>query len=264
MKMNLRMTVAAIIILLCSVAGYVYWQASQPGPAPVQAPPPPLPPEPEVRQVLEAPPEAPALPTLDESDSYLLKALSGLIGNPSLMEYLITERLIRNIVATVDNLPRKEVSMRVIPVKRVPGSFIVAGTEGDWRIGPNNAVRYAPYVKIAAAVDAKQLVELYIRLYPLFQQAYEELGYPKRYFNDRLIVALDDLIAAPDIAEPVKLVRPKVFYLYADPDLENRSIGQRILMRMGGNNRTNIKDRLQEIKQELLLHMHEQKVENPA
>ncbi|HEU0219650.1 MAG TPA: DUF3014 domain-containing protein, partial [Gallionella sp.] len=123
-----------------------------------------------------------------------------------------------------------------------------------------NAARYTPYVKIAAAIDAKKLAELYVRLYPLFQQAYEELGYPKKYFNDRLIVVLDDLLAAPDIKEPIRLIRPNVFYLFADSDLEGRSIGQRILMRTGGKNEAIIKAKLREIKQELLLHMREKKV----
>lgn len=260
MKKNIYIAVAVVVILAFGAAGYFYWQYSRPKPAPVQvqAPPPPVP---EVRQVLEAPPAPPALPALAESDSFMLDALSGLIGNQSLMRYFLTERIIRNIVATIDNLPRREVSMSVIPLKRVPGKFAVAGTENDFTISPRNAARYAPYVSIAEAADAKKLVELYVSLYPLFQQAYEELGYPKKYFNDRLIVALDNLLAAPDIQEPVKLVRPKVFYLYADADLEGRSIGQRILMRMGSGNEAKVKAKLREIKQELLLHMREEKVE---
>jgi len=86
--------------------------------------------------------------------------------------------------------------------------------------------------------------------------------YPKQYFNDRLIVVLDDLLAAPDIKESVRLAQPGVYYLFADPDLEGRSIGQRILMRTGSNNEAIIKSKLREIKQELKLHMHEKKVES--
>ena len=115
-------------------------------------------------------------------------------------------------------------------------------------------------MKIAAATDPKKLVELYVQLYPLFQQAYEKLGYPKKYFNDRLIVVLDNLLAAPNIKEPVKLVQPKVYYQYADPDLEARSIGQRILMRTGSKNEAAVKAWLREIRQELVLHMHDTKI----
>jgi len=115
-------------------------------------------------------------------------------------------------------------------------------------------------VKIAELVNAQKLVEVYVRLYPLFQQAYEELGYPNKYFNDRLLMVLNHLLVAPDLKEPVKLVQPSVFYVYADPDLEARSAGQKILMRMGSKNEAIVKAKLREIKQQVMLHMHDKKV----
>ncbi|MDD5383862.1 MAG: DUF3014 domain-containing protein [Gallionella sp.] len=268
MKKNtqIAVAVAAVVVILGGLAAYFLWQPSPPKPAPVQvqAPPhlpPSPPPKPEVRQVIEAPPAPPPLPALADSDSFMLDALTGLVGNKSLMKFFHTERIIRNIVATIDNLPRRRAPMSVMPVERAPGQFVTAGTESNLAISPKNAARYTPYVRIVEAIDAKKLVWLYARLYPLFQQAYEELGYPKKYFNDRLIVVLDDLLAAPDIKEPVRLVQPSVYYQFADPDLEERSIGQRILMRTGSKNEAIVKGKLREIKQELLLHMHEKKVD---
>lgn len=38
---------------------------------------------------------------------------------------------------------------------------------------------------------------LYVQLYPLFQQANVELGYPKSHFNDRVVTVIDHLLAAP-------------------------------------------------------------------
>ena len=262
MKKNISIVVA-VIVIFGSLAAYLFWPQSQPEPEPVrvQAPPPPAPPpKPEVSKVIDTPPVPPQLPVLADSDSFMLNALAELISNKSLMELFHTERIIRNIVATIDNLPGKRAPMSVMPVERAAGKFVTAGTENNLTISPKNAARYTPYVKIAEAIDAKKLVELYVRLYPLFQETYEKLGYPKKYFNDRLIEALDNMIATPDIKEPVKLVQPNVFYLFADPDLEERSIGQRILMRTGNKNSTIIKSKLREIKQELLLHMHEKKV----
>jgi hypothetical protein len=87
--------------------------------------------------------------------------------------------------------------------------------------------------------------------YPLFQQAYQELGYPKGHFNDRLVDVIDHLLAAPEVTAPVKLVRPKVFYLFADPALEARSAGQKILMRVGSENAALIKAKLRDIRGEL-------------
>jgi len=269
MKKNTRIAVevAAVIVILGGLAAYFLLQPTplKPEQVMVQAPPPPPPPpppKPEVRQVIEAPPASVPLPVLADSDNFMLDALAGLVGNKSLMKFFHTERIIRNIVATIDNLPGRRAPMRVMPVERAPGQFITAGTEDEPTINPKNAARYAPYVKIAKAIDAQKLVGLYVHLYPLFQQAYEELGYPKKYFNDRLIVAIDNLLAAPDIKGPVTLVRPSVYYQFADPDLEGRSIGQRILMRIGSKNGAIIKGKLREIKQELLLHTREKKVES--
>jgi len=261
MKKNLGIAVAMVAIL----AGLAAFFLGQPGPpktepVQVQAPPPP-PPKPEMRQVIEAPPAPAPLPALADSDSTILDALAVLIDNKPLLQIFHTERIIHHIVATIDNLPRKRAPMNVMPVKQASGEFITAGKEANLTISPQNAARYSPYVKIAQLADAKKLVELYVRLYPLFQQAYEELGYPQLYFNDRLIVALDDLLAAPDIKEPVRLVQPGVYYLFAEPGLEERSSGQRILMRIGSNYATVIKDKLREIRQELMLHVHEKKME---
>ncbi len=241
----------ATVVLFGGATAYLYWQHIQPKPEVVQVkvspPSPSALPQPAVRQVIEASPVQSPLPKLAESDSFMLDALARLVGNKSLMKFFHTERIIHNIVATIDNLPTQSASMRLIPVEQASGMFVTAGTEGDLAISPKNAVRYTPYVRIAEAINFKKLVELYVRLYPLFQQSYEELGYPKKYFNDRLIDVLDNLLAAPNIKEPIRLVQTHVLYLYADPDLEKRSIGQRILMRIGSNNEMKIKAKLKEI-----------------
>jgi hypothetical protein len=59
------------------------------------------------------------------------------------------------------------------------------------------------------------------------------------------------MLAAPDVDVAAKLVRPKVFYVYADPDLEASSAGQKILMRMGSENAAKVKTRLRAIRAEL-------------
>jgi len=121
-------------------------------------------------------------------------------------------------------------------------------------VSPDNAKSYVPYVNLAKAVDTRKLVRLYVWLYPLFQQAYAELGYPGRNFNDQLIETVDDLLSAPTIGEPIRLNQPKYFYLFADTELEALSIGQKIMLRLGSENEKVVKNKLREIKQELALH----------
>lgn len=254
--------IATLILLGGAFASYLFWQYNHPKPEigqVISTPPPPAPPPRlAVSQVIETPPP-PVLPSLAKSDDAVLDALAGLVGDKTLMKLFHPEQVIRNIVATIDNLPQQRVSANIMPFKPATGKFVTVGSEEHLTIGPKNADRYTSYVRIAKAIDARKLIEIYASFYPLFQQAYEELGYPNKNFNDQLLETIDDLLDTPDIKGPVKLVQPKYFYLYADPDIEALSIGQKIMIRLGSKNAKIVKNKLLEIKQELALHLQDLK-----
>jgi len=271
-----------ILLLVWGVIGigaYYWWQqqgAEQQGPpAPppvVEAPPaPPAQAETETRHPIEeARPEttgepakaATPLPPLSESDKTVLDALAGLVGRESLGAFLEDTGIVRRVVATVDNLPRKKAPSRVWPVKPTAGRFATTGSNEAVYLSPENDRRYGPFLRVMESVDTGKLAAVYARLYPLFQRAYGELGYPNRYFNDRLIDVIDHLLATPevkgplklvppDVKGPVKLERPWVMYEFADPELEARSAGQKILIRMGAGNAARVKAKLRDIRRQL-------------
>lgn len=194
--------------------------------------------------------EPASLPTLENSDSMMREALALLLGRQSFDQMVVADRLIPRIVATVDSLPRRTAPQRMMPLHAVPGGFRATGGE-QATLDPSNAARYAAYVRLLDVVPASALVALYVKTYPLFQRAYEQLGLGGRYFNDRLVETIDDLLAAPEVAAPVALMRPKVLFEFADPDLETRSAGQKILVRMGATNARKAKAWLRSVKQEL-------------
>jgi hypothetical protein len=82
----------------------------------------------------------------------------------------------------------------------------------------------------------------------LIQRCYQDLGYPNGYFNDRLVQVIDVLLATPAPAGPVELVRPSVMYEFADPSMEARPAGQKLLIRMGPDNAKVIKSKLMELR----------------
>jgi hypothetical protein len=127
----------------------------------------------------------------------------------------------------------------------------VLDASGEAAISAANSARYVPYVRVLESLDTPALIKRYVESYPLFQRAYVELGFPNANFNDRLVAAIDDMLAAPEVSGPVKLVRPKVLYQFADPELESRSAGQKIMLRMGGENAARVKAKLREIRREL-------------
>jgi hypothetical protein len=179
------------------------------------------------------------------------EAIASLYGGQAPVQFFYLSDLVRRIVVTVDNLPRKQVASRLLPMKPPGGPFLTRGEAGSVYLSPENYARYAPYVRLLQSADPKQVVAVYVRLYPLFQQAYQELGYPKGYFNDRLVEVIDHLLAAPDVAGPIRLVQPRVLYQFEDPQLEALSAGQKALIRMGSENAAKVKGTLKGIRQAL-------------
>lgn len=187
-----------------------------------------------------------ALPALGDSDDSVINGIEGLVGGAS--GVLVKQQIVNRIVATVDALPRSSWGEKMLPARPPRGAFAVTQADGKTMIGPDNAARYAPYIRMLEQVDPKTAVAWYVREYPLFQKAYQQLGYPDGYFNDRLIQAIDNLLAAPQPHGPIALIQPKVAYHYADPQLEALSSGQKLMLRMGPANEAKVKTRLRAIR----------------
>ena len=241
-------------IVAAAALGFYFWQQrtiGTPPPAPqVQTAPAPKV-EPQIQHPVQVT-EAEPLPPLEQSDALLKETLVQKFGRKRVSEFFFLDGIVRRIVATIDNLPREKVATKVMAVKPVAGSFAVAGKGEELVIAPGNGSRYGGYVELAQSIDVKQAVALYLRLYPLFQQAYQDLGYPKGYFNDRLVEVIDHLLVAPEVSAPIKLVQPKVRYEFADPALESLSAGQKIMVRIGADNAARIKAILREVRRELI------------
>ena len=280
MSQKTLLWVAALLALVAvGAGGLVWWQQQAPasapaGPATAAAPvalapaaPPAIEPvQPAIRHPLEADaatsaaasPQRP-LPAPEQADAYVADALAELLGRKPVLTFLATDGFAARLVATVDNLDRPLAAARLWPVNPSPGRFQTAPAADGTLIGADNTKRYAPFVQFVAGVDAAKVVALYRRLYPLFQRAYEELGYPGKYFNDRLVKVIDHLLETPEPAGPLKVrltevkgpipsSTPWLRYEYEDSAFEARSAGQKILLRMGTAHSRQLKAKLTEVR----------------
>ncbi len=104
---------------------------------------------------------------------------SAVLGDKTVSAFLVPKDVIRHIVVTLDNLPRKKVAVELRPVKPTPGKTAGERLRGlAGALAPTTLQRYAPLVQAVRAADTKQVARIYFHFYPLFQQAYENLGYP--------------------------------------------------------------------------------------
>lgn len=262
-----KLTISAVgAAMLLAGGAYYYFQvaappaAQAPLPAPVVAEMPPPPAEPAKPQILHpleaasapvgeaasaaAPTPAVPLPPLEQAGELVAEALTGLIGRRGVLQFLQVDDFVRRVVATVDNLPGKHATPRLWPVQPTPDRFATRPQGSAIQMDPDNAQRYVPMVLMVEAVNPAQAAALYRRLYPLFQQAYQDLGYPQGYFNDRLVQVIDHLQDTPQVEGTVEMTltevkgpyasnAPWLRYEFADPALQNLSAGQRALLRSG-------------------------------
>jgi hypothetical protein len=244
--------VAAVLVLAAALAAFFLWprNATLPAPpVPVSAPAPATPAAASApRHPIESTPAEQPLPELNASDGAVAAALSALVGQEAFGRTFVIENLVRNIVATVDNLPREQVSQRLNPVRPIPGSPVTTGKGATLTLAAGNAARYEPLIRLMESVGTAQVVAFYRRHYSLFQQAYVELGYPNGYFNDRVVEVIDHLLDTPEPAGPLRLTQPKVLYEFADPALEELSAGQKTMLRIGKDNRERVKAKLREMR----------------
>lgn len=242
----------AVVIAIGAALYYGYKQKT-PAPEPqaqIETPPEPLDTEPQIKHPLDTKTLAEEpLPSLEESDAAVQRSLVDVLGE-AIQQYLVPKSLVRHTVVTIDNLPRKKTAVQMWPLKPMSGQLIVDSDETT-TLSERNFARYAPLVGLLEKADTQRLAALYRRYYPLFQQSYVELGYPDAYFNDRLVEVIDHLLETPEVRGPIELTQPGMFYEYADPALESRSAGQKLLIRMGPRNAAVIKRKLLELREEI-------------
>ncbi|TXH58843.1 DUF3014 domain-containing protein [Piscinibacter sp.] len=269
-----KSAVAALGLGLMAIVGPAVWwywlgQAPAQGPAmqawpasePARAAPTAIPQaasEPGARHPLELPTPAASAP-LPATAIDVESLLTDLFGRKSALGMFQVDDFARRVVVTIDNLGRSHAPSRLWPVNPAEGRFLTE-KQGDVEvISGDNSLRYTPYVLLIETVDLRQVAAAYLKLYPQLQKTYEDLGYPRRHFNDRVVEVIDLLIATPDIDAaarvrlpaingPMQPQRPWVLYEFEDPVLQSLTAGQRILLRTGPVNERRLKAKLAELR----------------
>ena len=203
------------------------------------------------------PVEADVMPADDEL------ALDRMVGqwlDSQAQKMVVTPGLAHHVVATIDNLPRGHAAPRLWPIYPAGGKMLVEqDAQGNMHIAPANSQRYDAVVNFVTSLDPAQVARWYRQAYPILQTSYENLGYPGKYFNDRLVEVIDHLQQTPNPQEPLALrlvqvqgavapQQPWLRYEFADPDLQALSAGQKILLRIGPEHRQRIQNYLQAVR----------------
>lgn len=181
-------------------------------------------------------PAAQPLPPLDQSDTWARTEVGALSGEPELAEWLAHNRLIRRFTAAVDNvgdglIPRQQLGFLA------PRAPFKVRRDGDHYVAdPANYHRFDRLATVIGSIDANSAAAVYQRAKPLLQEAYRQLGYPDRDFDEAVKKAIRTILATPVIQGQPVLVEGVDNYRFADPQLEGLDGVQKLLLRMGPAN----------------------------
>lgn len=200
----------------------------------------------------EQPAELVELPSLNDSDEFVLEGLRALQNSAALMRALVDEQLIRSIVVFVDNISRGEFPQTSLPYKRIGQEMSVRNIDDNLFVMEASAHdRFNQLIDSFVAIDTDQAMVLYRTLQPLFQQAYAEIGSGNINFDDTLRSAINAVLRSPNVEGPYQLVKPSVMFLYADANIENLEAMQKQLIRIGPENTEKLKAKLRQFAEQL-------------
>jgi len=265
--------IAAVVIVLLVALWWLF--SAKPEPEPIVVTPPAV----ETPAVVEAVPEAdpepvvdvsqqtpdpvadepepapvadePVLPALEHSDTEVKQRLLALDWRPGLAGLFVTEDMLRRVVVQIDNIAQGQLVAGQPVLMPLEQRFSLE--EGEpLLLDEQSFARYTPYIQLLESVPPQQLMPLFHRYEPLLQQAYAELGYPDELFKNKLIAAIDLLLATPQVQYPLELERPSVVYIFADPAIEQLPAAQKQMIRLGPDNRQRIETLLQRYRTALL------------
>ena len=250
--------VAAVIVILLLGAGVLYWHYTRPPAVPpaVEQPktgaPSPPPPGAEVKGAEEK--EVPIqpevkIPALDQSDDFVRQMLRNLSPHGKLGEWLRIKNIIRLFVAAVDNIangksPRPQLGFLS------PGQAFPVSEKGDRiYLDPKGYGRFDIITDAFVSFSSSMTVQVYQKLKPLFQEAYRELGYPKKDFHTTFIQAMQKILDAPIVEREILLKEEGkgLNYVFIDEGMESMSEVQKHLLRMGPKNTQKIQQKVREI-----------------
>jgi hypothetical protein len=251
MQTRIIMVIAGAIVLLLG-GGLWWWKSSQAPATPTSVSTPAEAPEkvPEDSEVPSTPDvQRAVLPSLEASDDFVREQVSLL--SPGMAEWLKQDDLVRRFAVVVDNArlgdyPRRQVAF-LVPTDKFP-----VRQDGDRMVlDPNGYHRFDSFVDTAISIEPQRAAALLRTLSPLLGESFKELGAKDPDPTTAVREAIEQVLATPDLEGDIELVQPKVYYQFADPNLESLKPLQKQLLRMGPQNLARIKGYLMQVKGQL-------------
>lgn len=187
------------------------------------------------------------LPALSASDALVRELAQALSAHPTLASWLVSDELARRFVGVVVDLAGGLSPNSRIPFLIPEEEFQVGDSGEAMLLDPAGYRRYDLFAEVVSSLDTRGTAQLYLELYPLFQEAYEELGIPDGDFASTMALAVENVVSA-DVPTGTPEIQPnEAIYEFRDIELEALSPVEKHLIRMGPENADAVQGKVDEI-----------------
>lgn len=184
------------------------------------------------------------LPARANSDDYLRDLLGGDLTEEKVKRWFSGTELVRRLVTSIDNVAEGQSPRRHLEAFRPSQGFSAEPRGNRWIMGSSSFVRYNSLVHSFDSMDRERNWKIYSTIRPWIEDAYRQLGYPQRDFDQTCITAIDHLLATPIPTDPVFVEKKITTWIYSDSRFENLSDAQKHLLRMGPGNQRRVQSAL--------------------
>jgi hypothetical protein len=183
---------------------------------------------------------------LEDSDESFKKSVKGVSEN--FLSWFNIKHVIRKYLIIINDLSQNQILYKHRKFLKIPQRIIVKNDSHGLYLAKESYGRYNLLADAIASIDTKKGIDLYVRFKPLFEQVYEEFGYPEEYrLEDIFMKAAANVLKAPRQKGRINLVRHSLRYKFADKKLEALNNVEKQMLRMGPDNTKKIQAKLRQL-----------------
>ncbi len=175
------------------------------------------------------------LPPLSESDVAFRQDVLSLSSGFS--PWLNTENIIKLWVVAANDFSQNLRPYKHFRHFKLTQPFQVETNDSGIYITEQGYQRYNVLASAVHAVNVESALNLYEKYRPLLQQVFATFDYPEQYkLEDVIKKAASSILQAPLLDGKVRVIKPTVYYKFAEQKLEALSPVQKQMIRMGPEN----------------------------
>lgn len=185
------------------------------------------------------------LPPLSDSDTVFRQDLLNLSSGFS--PWLNSKNILKQWLLVANDFSQNLRPHKHFSQFKVSQPFLVASDNAGMYITEQSYQRYNKLASAVHAVNIESALDLYNKYRPLLQQVFAEFAYPEEYqVEDIIKKATSSILQAPILVDKVRVVKPSVYYKFAEKKLEMLSPVQKQMIRMGPENTRIIQAKLRQ------------------